>query len=242
MRVQEALRYVSRGGLKLEAALDAFGIDPTGWVCADIGASTGGFTDCLLQRGAARVYAVDVGYGQLAWSLRQDPRVVSIERTNIRYLDPLPEPVAPGDRGCVVHRPGVWCCPASPAADASRADHRADQAAVRGRQGPGGQGRRGARPEAAPLGHRAGAGVGGGAGLASAGVIRSPITGPAGNVEFLAWLKLWRGSGRQLAHGLRVPEATRRHGGGLGPSGLNCRPPDAVADSLIRLRSEHLFV
>ena len=91
VRVQEALRYVSRGGLKLEAALDAFGIDPTGWVCADIGASTGGFTDCLLQRGAARVYAVDVGYGQLAWSLRIDPRVVSIERTNIRYLDPLPE-------------------------------------------------------------------------------------------------------------------------------------------------------
>ncbi len=90
-----ALRYVSRGGLKLEAALAHFGIDPTGKVAADIGASTGGFTDCLLQHGAVRVYAIDVGYGQLAWSLRQDPRVRVIERTNIRTLPPdrIPEPV-----------------------------------------------------------------------------------------------------------------------------------------------------
>ena len=72
--VTAGLPYVSRGGLKLAAALDAFDVDPAGWVCGDIGASTGGFTDCLLQRGAVRVYAVDVGYGQLAWSLRQDPR------------------------------------------------------------------------------------------------------------------------------------------------------------------------
>ena len=82
------LRYVSRGGLKLEAALKANRIDCTGMVCLDVGASTGGFTDCLLQHGAARVYAVDVGYGQLAWSLRQDDRVVVIERTNIRKMDP----------------------------------------------------------------------------------------------------------------------------------------------------------
>ena len=88
------LKYVSRGGLKLEAALDGFGVDPLGRVCADLGASTGGFTDCLLQRGAARVYAVDVGQGQLAWSLRTDPRVVVMERTNARYLDALPEPVS----------------------------------------------------------------------------------------------------------------------------------------------------
>ncbi len=80
--------YVSRGGLKLEAALEAFGVDPAGRVCVDVGASTGGFTDCLLQHGARRVYAVDVGYGQLAWKLRQDPRVVSLERRNIRTLDP----------------------------------------------------------------------------------------------------------------------------------------------------------
>ena len=85
--------YVSRGGLKLEAALDAFGLDPAGLVAADLGASTGGFTDCLLQRGAAKVYAVDVGYGQLAWSLRTDPRVVVMERTNARHLESLPEPI-----------------------------------------------------------------------------------------------------------------------------------------------------
>jgi 23S rRNA (cytidine1920-2'-O)/16S rRNA (cytidine1409-2'-O)-methyltransferase len=87
--------YVSRGGYKLAAALDAFAIDPAGRVCLDVGASTGGFTDVLLQRGATRVYAVDVGRGQLAETLRQDPRVVSMERTNARHLVPtsLPEPI-----------------------------------------------------------------------------------------------------------------------------------------------------
>ncbi len=79
--------YVSRGGLKLRGALDAFGIPVAGMSAVDIGASTGGFTDCLLQAGAAKVFAVDVGYGQLAWKLRADPRVVSIERTNIRHYD-----------------------------------------------------------------------------------------------------------------------------------------------------------
>jgi 23S rRNA (cytidine1920-2'-O)/16S rRNA (cytidine1409-2'-O)-methyltransferase len=78
--------YVSRGGRKLEAALDAFHIDPDGLIAMDVGASTGGFTDCLLQRGAQRVYAVDVGYGQLDWRIRQDPRVVILDRQNIRYL------------------------------------------------------------------------------------------------------------------------------------------------------------
>jgi 23S rRNA (cytidine1920-2'-O)/16S rRNA (cytidine1409-2'-O)-methyltransferase len=82
------LPYVSRGGLKLEAALKSNRIDCTGRICLDVGASTGGFTDCLLQHGAAQVFAVDVGYGQLAWSLRQDKRVVVIERTNIRRMDP----------------------------------------------------------------------------------------------------------------------------------------------------------
>src|SRR5581483_9654134 len=85
------LPYVSRGGYKLAGALDAFGVNPQGFVCADIGASTGGFTDVLLQRGAARVYAIDVGYGQLAWKLRQDPRVVIMDRVNARYLEELPE-------------------------------------------------------------------------------------------------------------------------------------------------------
>jgi len=93
IEVRRQLPYVSRGGLKLEAALSAFGIDVQGAVAADVGASTGGFTDCLLQHGAVRVYAIDVGYGQLAWSLRQDARVVAMERTNARYVEYLPEPV-----------------------------------------------------------------------------------------------------------------------------------------------------
>ena len=84
----EDLPYVSRGGLKLEAALDALAMDCTGLICLDVGASTGGFTDCLLQHGAAHVFAVDVGYGQLAWSLRTDARVTAIERTNVRNMDP----------------------------------------------------------------------------------------------------------------------------------------------------------
>jgi len=91
----EEIPYVSRGGLKLEKTLQALNIDITGAVCLDVGASTGGFTDCLLQHGASRVFAVDVGYGQLAWKLRQDSRVVVIDRTNIRYMpaETLLEPV-----------------------------------------------------------------------------------------------------------------------------------------------------
>ncbi|RLB03932.1 MAG: TlyA family rRNA (cytidine-2'-O)-methyltransferase, partial [Deltaproteobacteria bacterium] len=84
--IQDLLPYVSRGGLKLEKALEFFGLDPRGKVAMDVGASTGGFTDCLLQRGARRVYAVDVGYGQLAWKLQQDPRVINLQRRNIRHL------------------------------------------------------------------------------------------------------------------------------------------------------------
>ena len=89
LRIKEEARapYVSRGGQKLEAALRTFTIDVTGVIAIDVGASTGGFTDCLLQRGAAKVFAVDVGYGQLAWSLRQDPRVINLERRNIRTLN-----------------------------------------------------------------------------------------------------------------------------------------------------------
>ena len=93
IEVRGKLRYVSRGGLKLEKAMACFPITLEGKVAADIGASTGGFTDCMLQNGAAKVYAVDVGYGQLAWSLRSDPRVVCLERTNARYLthEQIPE-------------------------------------------------------------------------------------------------------------------------------------------------------
>ncbi len=93
MEAPEELKYASRGGLKLEKALATFGLNPAGLVALDVGASTGGFTDCLLQHGAKRVYAVDVGQGQLAWKLRNDPRVVLMEHTNIRYLTALPEPV-----------------------------------------------------------------------------------------------------------------------------------------------------
>lgn len=91
----ETCPFVSRGGLKLEKALREFGVDPTGYVCSDSGASTGGFTDCLLQKGAKKVFAIDVGYGQLAWALRTDSRVVCMERTNIRYVTPedLGEPL-----------------------------------------------------------------------------------------------------------------------------------------------------
>src|SRR5581483_9744123 len=95
IEVKEAPKYVGRGGLKLEGALDAFGIDVKGRIALDIGASTGGFTDCLLQRGAVRVYAIDVGHDQLAWRIRKDPRVVVFEKLNGRNLsrDQVPEPV-----------------------------------------------------------------------------------------------------------------------------------------------------
>ena len=95
LEVRGGLRYVSRGGLKLEKAMAVFPIALDGKTAADIGASTGGFTDCMLQNGAAKVYAVDVGYGQLAWSIRNDPRVVCLERTNARYLtaEQIPKPL-----------------------------------------------------------------------------------------------------------------------------------------------------
>ena len=95
VEIRESCPYVSRGGYKLAAGLEFFNISPAGLICLDIGASTGGFTDCLLQNGALKVYSIDVGYGQLAWKLRQDPRVVVMERTNARYLsrDDIPEPI-----------------------------------------------------------------------------------------------------------------------------------------------------
>ncbi|OIO90287.1 MAG: TlyA family rRNA (cytidine-2'-O)-methyltransferase [Anaerolineae bacterium CG2_30_64_16] len=190
IRVKRGLPYVSRGGLKLAAALAAFGVDPAGWVCADIGASTGGFTDCLLQRGAVRVYAVDVGYGQLAWSLRQDPRVVALERVNIRHLTSLPESVALATidvsfigLGLVLPRVAELLAPEGQVIALIKPQFEVGK----GQVGKGGVVRD-------PALHRAviervlreAAGMG----LAPAGVIRSPITGPAGNVEFLAWLRL----------------------------------------------------
>lgn len=99
IEIRGGLKYVSRGGLKLERALDYFGGSPEGRVCLDCGASTGGFTDLMLQRGAVRVYSVDVGYGQLAWKLRSDPRVTVMERTNARYLTPEMFPERPSLAG-----------------------------------------------------------------------------------------------------------------------------------------------
>jgi 23S rRNA (cytidine1920-2'-O)/16S rRNA (cytidine1409-2'-O)-methyltransferase len=92
---QDDVPYVSRGGIKLEEALNVYGLDVDNFICLDVGASTGGFTDCLLHHGAKKIYAIDVGYGQIAWKLRQDNRVVVIEKTNIRHMDPgvIPCPV-----------------------------------------------------------------------------------------------------------------------------------------------------
>jgi 23S rRNA (cytidine1920-2'-O)/16S rRNA (cytidine1409-2'-O)-methyltransferase len=190
VRVEQGLPYVSRGGVKLAAALDAFGVSPAGWVCADIGASTGGFTDCLLQRGAARVYAVDVGYGQLAWSLRQDARVVTLERTNIRYLDTLPEPVALATVdvsfiGLGLVLPAIAKLLASGGQIIALIKPQFEVG--KGQVSKGGVVRE-------PTLHRAAiekvltetAGLD----LPPAGLIRSPITGPAGNIEFLVWLRL----------------------------------------------------
>lgn len=189
VEVRQRLRYVSRGGLKLEAALDAFAVDPTGLICADIGASTGGFTDCLLQRGAARVYAIDVGYGQLAWSLRTDPRVILLERVNIRYLEALPEPIALATvdvsfigLGLVLPRVRDLL-----AADGQIIALIKPQFEVgKGQVGKGGVVREPALHRAAIEKVLAKAAA---LDLAAGGVIRSPITGPAGNVEFLAWLR-----------------------------------------------------
>jgi 23S rRNA (cytidine1920-2'-O)/16S rRNA (cytidine1409-2'-O)-methyltransferase len=191
VRVAESLPYVGRGGLKLAAALDAFHIDLTGCVCLDIGASTGGFTDCMLQRGAARVYAVDVGAGQLDWKLRNDPRVVVRDKVNARYLaagdigEPvsfismdvsfisatmilpqLPALLAPDSRGVVVL--------VKPQFEVGR-----------GQVGKGGVVRDPALHEQAVEKVASNAVA---LGFRRAGMIPSPITGASGNREFLLLL------------------------------------------------------
>ncbi len=187
--VKERLPYVSRGGFKLAAALDAFDVTVSGAICADVGASTGGFTDCLLQRGAARVYAIDVGYGQLAWKLRQDERVVVMERTNARYLESLPEPVeiVTIDASFIslnLLLPAVvrWLAPGADVIPLVKPQFEAGREQV----GKGGVVRD-------PAVHRQVlekvAGYAAAHGLAVHGLIRSPVTGPAGNVEFLMHLR-----------------------------------------------------
>ena len=185
--------YVSRGALKLAKGLDAFGIDPAGFVALDIGASTGGFSDVLLRRGAARVYAIDVGYGQLAWSLRQDPRVVVIERANIRELDParVPEPcdLAVIDVSFIsltLVLPRVVELLRPPAGKPIVALVKPQFEVGRDLVGKGGvvrdpEARRGAveRVRTWAAGH----------GLSAGEDVESPITGPAGNVEYLLLLR-----------------------------------------------------
>lgn len=190
LAVRRPLPYVSRGGLKLERALDHFGLDVEGLTVLDVGASTGGFTDCLLQRGARRVYAVDVGIGQLAWRLRRDPRVVSMEKTNVRNLESLPE--APDaavidvsfislslvlPRVKALLKPTAWIVAlVKPQFEAGR-----------GLVGRGGVIRDpSVRREVLTRVLESAARVG----LAIRGAIPSPIKGPAGNVEYLAYLGL----------------------------------------------------
>jgi 23S rRNA (cytidine1920-2'-O)/16S rRNA (cytidine1409-2'-O)-methyltransferase len=189
LEVTAALPYASRGGHKLAHALDAFGLSPAGLIALDAGASTGGFTDVLLQRGAARVYAVDVGYGILDYRLREDPRVVAMERTNIRHLESLPELA-----GCAVidvsfislrlvlpavrrlTRPEAWVVPLI------KPQFEAGQEQV----GRGGVVRDPAVHQAVLREALASASA---LGLTPRGLARSPLLGPAGNVEFLAWLQ-----------------------------------------------------
>ncbi len=180
--------WVSRGGLKLVRGLDAFAIDPAGRTCLDVGASTGGFTDVLLARGAAKVYAVDVGHGQLAWKLRQDPRVAVLERSNARHLtaEQVPDPI------------GLVVCDASfigletvlPAALALVADAAFLVALIKPQfeVGKGRVGKGGVVRDPALHGEvcaRIGAWLAARAGWTVLGIEESPITGPEGNKEFL---------------------------------------------------------
>ncbi len=218
--LQARPRFVSRGGEKLDAALVRFGLDVAGVVAADVGASTGGFTDCLLQHGACRVYAIDVGYGQLDWRLRNDPRVVVMERTNARYLGSLPEPVGLVTAdvsfislGLILPAAMRWLTPAPPP---PYEEGREKASGHRGERTPsppprgGGQGGvialikpqfEAGRREVGKGGvvrdpevHRRVLeqvlGIAAALGLGLRGLMPSPLRGPAGNIEFLGWWRL----------------------------------------------------
>ena len=214
LAVTEPEPYVSRGGHKLAAALDAFEIDPAGRIALDVGASTGGFTDVLLQRGATRVYALDVGRGQLAESLRRDPRVVSMERTNARDADRGHAPGADRHRDDrrLVHLARPCPRPGGRDAGARAGDRRPGQAAVRGRPGPH-RPRRRARPGDPPRGPRARRRSSARRhGLGTRAVIASPILGPEGNREFLVHLGVGPDCaeiGERIASGDRAMTVTR---------------------------------
>jgi 23S rRNA (cytidine1920-2'-O)/16S rRNA (cytidine1409-2'-O)-methyltransferase len=188
--LQARPRFVSRGGEKLEAALGHFGLDVAGAVAADVGASTGGFTDCLLQRGASRVYAIDVGYGQLDWRLRNDDRVVVVERTNARYLESLPEPVdlVTADVSfisleLILPTAAGWLRPKGQVVALIKPQFEAGRREV----GKGGVVR---DPEVHRDVMQRIIGAASVLGLGLRGLVTSPLRGPAGNVEFLGWWQL----------------------------------------------------
>ncbi len=186
----EKPRFVSRGGQKLAAALQAFPVAVEQRICADIGASTGGFTDCLLQHGAARVYAIDVGYGQMALPLRDDPRVILMERTNARFVEQLPEPIelVVIDASFIslrllLPRAVSWLTSNGDILALIKPQFEAGQRDV----GKGGVVRNGnvhrrVLYETLEFTRTIN--------LKSEGLIRSPLKGPAGNIEFLVWLRI----------------------------------------------------
>lgn len=186
--VKSKPRFVSRGGEKLAAALDAFPIDVNGRVCADVGASTGGFTDCLLQYGAGKIYSIDVGYGQIDYRLRQDERVVVIERTNARYLEHLAEQVSLVviDASFISLRlllPTIkgWLTGPADIVTLIKPQFEAGQDDV-GKGGVVRDPKVHARVLSEVLNFAQGVE------FTPRGLIKSPLKGPAGNVEFLAWL------------------------------------------------------
>jgi 23S rRNA (cytidine1920-2'-O)/16S rRNA (cytidine1409-2'-O)-methyltransferase len=181
-------RYVSRGGEKLEGALRDFAYDPTGRICADVGASTGGFTDCLLQHGAQKVYAIDVGYGILDHRIRTDPRVVVIERTNARYLHQLPEPVnlVVIDASFISLKlllPTIknWLAPQADLIMLIKPQFEAGKKDV----GKGGVVK---NPDVHERVVRNVLDFATSLGFIQRGLTTSPIKGPAGNIEFLGWV------------------------------------------------------
>jgi 23S rRNA (cytidine1920-2'-O)/16S rRNA (cytidine1409-2'-O)-methyltransferase len=201
-------RFVSRGGDKLEAALGRFGIDPSGLDCLDAGASTGGFTDCLLRHGAARVAAVDVGYGQLAWPLRRDPRVVVMERTNVRNLRPADLPFAPALVVADLSFIPLAVVIPSLATVAAPGARFVVLVKPQFEVGPERVGRGGVvrDPESWRLALEGVAAALAASGLRPEGAMASPVLGPAGNVEFLVAARA-TGAGDAAAAHDGAPEA-----------------------------------
>ena len=207
LTVDSGPRFVSRGGEKLDAALEAFGINVNGLVCADVGASTGGFTDCLLQRGALKVYAMDVGKGILHWKLRNDPRVVVMEQTNARFVESLPEQIALATVDAsfislkillpVVKRWfGFFPTLDDIQEEGKKKEERGDIIALIKPQFEAGRKdvSRGDGVIRDPEIHRQVLldvlGFAQGGGFAIRALIKSPLLGPKGNIEFLVWLSL----------------------------------------------------